>query len=462
VLYEKGAPELLINKSIKYYSQGKINILDKAEKKKLLKVYENLTSKGLRVIGVAFRDIGKSEFVDGELKKIDWNSSKNQNDWELIDRNLVFVGFVALKDPLREEAAETIKICRQAGIRPVIITGDHKLTARAIGEEAGFKVKSENIITGDVLDKINDEKLKEVVKRVDIYARVSPHHKLRIVKALQANGEVVAMTGDGINDTPALKAADIGVALGTGTDVAKEASDLVLLDSNFRTIVSAVEQGRAIFSNIRKVLTYLLCDSFSEVILIVGSILLGTPLAILPTQILWINIVHEGLPNFALALEKGEKDVMNEKPIKKDEPIINKEMKVIIFAVGIIRDFFALSLFIYLFNLSFDISYLRTMMFALLGINSSMYIFALRSFKKPVWRLNPFGNLYLLGAVGVCLILIFAAIYLKPLQTILSTVPLDPRSWLVIISFAIVNLLMVEMVKVYYILKNRRKAYLID
>lgn len=183
---------------------------------------------------------------------------------------------------MRPEARETIKICRQAGIRPIIITGDHALTARAIAEEIGIKVRAEDIITGETLEKMDDKKLEELVKRIDIYARVSPHHKLRIVKALQARGEVVAMTGDGINDSPALKAADIGVALGTGTDIAKETSDIVLLDNNFKTIVSAVLEGRIIFSNIRKVITYLVSDCFSEVILIVGSIIAGVPLAILP------------------------------------------------------------------------------------------------------------------------------------------------------------------------------------
>ncbi|MDD4333085.1 MAG: HAD-IC family P-type ATPase [Patescibacteria group bacterium] len=456
VLYEKGAPELLIDKSVKYYSEGKLKSLTGAEKKKLIKIYESLTSQGLRVIGVAFKEAKKKELADGEFKKIDWNSSKNHKDWELIDNNLIFVGFISLKDPLREEAAETIKICREAGIRPVIITGDHQLTARAIGMEVGLKIKNDNIITGEELDKVNDDKLREAVKRVDIYARVSPHHKLRIVKALQANGEVVAMTGDGINDTPALKAADIGVALGTGADVAKESSDLVLLDCDFRTIVSAVKEGRIIFSNIRKVLTYLISDSFTEVILIVGSIMFGSPLAILPAQILWINIVNDGLPNFALAMERGEKGIMKDKPISKHEPIINREMKIIIFAVGIIRDLFALSIFIYLWKSFFVIAHVQTIIFALIGLDSLLYIFALRSFCRPVWRINPFGNLYVVGAVLFSFLLLIAAIYLKPMQMILSTVALNFHDWLIVVSFAFINLIMVEMVKIYYNTKEKR------
>lgn len=444
ILYEKGAPEKILAKAVAFYHLGKLRKLTESEREELNKTCEKLTNQGLRVIGVAFR----------ELKVLDWDISKKEKDWSLIDRDLNFVGFIALKDPLRPEAGDTIKICRQAGIRPVIVTGDHKLTAIAIAKEIGFKVGSDNVVTGEILDKTDDEKLKELVKKIDIYARVSPHHKLRIVKAFQSRGEVVAMTGDGINDSPALKAADIGLSLGTGTDISKETSDIILLDNNFKTIVSAIRQGRIIFANIRKVVTYLISDSFSEVILIVGSIGLGLPLAILPIQILWINIINDGLPNFSLAFEKGDRDVMREKPIKRNEPIINGEMKAITFAAGLVRDFFIFGIFIYLFKNSFGLDYIRTVVFAAVGVDSLMYVYSLRSLRNPLWTMNPFGNIYLVGATLVSLSLLLAAIYWPPLQAVLSTVPLSLNSWCLVASTGILSIAMIEMVKIYYAKKD--------
>ncbi|MFH1522248.1 MAG: HAD-IC family P-type ATPase [Patescibacteria group bacterium] len=451
IIYEKGAVEILLEKSATFYHLGKIKRLTLKDIEKLSKAYENLTKKGLRVIGVAIRQLNTKSIFKKENDK-----NEKEVDWKIIDKSLTFVGFIALKDPLRPEAKETIKVCRQAGIRPIIITGDHQLTARAIAEEVGMDIRSENIITGNILDKTDDKKLKELVSKIDIYARVSPHHKLRIIRALQARGEVVAMTGDGINDSPALKAADIGISLGTGTDIAKETSDIVLLDNNFKTIVAAVSQGRIIFSNIRKVITYLVSDSFSEVILIVGSILLGLPLAILPVQILWINIVNDGLPHFSLAFEKGEKDIMNSKPIKKGEPIINKEMKIIIFAAGLIRDFFVFGIFYYLLKNYFEINYIRTVVFAAVGVDSLMYIFSLRSLRQSIWRMNPFSNIYLIGAVIISFIFLFAAIYWPPLQSILSTTPLGINSWLLIFSTGLLSIIMIEVIKYYYVVRLKK------
>jgi Ca2+-transporting ATPase len=447
VLYEKGAPERLLDKSTSFYHRGKVYKITVGTRRKLNDNYKKLTNRGLRVIGVAIRS-----FSESRLKK-----TGEAIDWAAIDNNLTFIGFIAIKDPLRPEAKETIKICRQAGIRPVIITGDHQLTARAIAAEVGFNVKEENIITGEILDKMSDENLKHKVKKIDIYARVSPHHKLRIVQALQSRGEVVAMTGDGINDSPALKAADIGISLGTGTDIAKEASDIVLIDNNFKTIVAVVRQGRIIFANIRKVVTYLISDSFSEVILIVGSIFLGTPLAILPAQILWINIINDGLPGHSLAFEQGAKGVMRKKPIKKNEPILNKEMKIIIFGVGIIRDLLVFGLFLYLFNRGEEIIYLRTMFFAILGVKSLISIFSLRDLNYPVWRLNPFSNLYLVGAVIVSFALLLFAVYWHPLQRLLSLAPLSLNVWLLIFAVSIVSVLMIEAVKYNFIKEEKRK-----
>jgi len=452
ILYEKGAPEKLLEKSKKFYHLGAIHPLTPKEKEKLIAAYENLTRQGLRVIALANREIN--------IKKFSRIISEENINWEEVDKDLIFLGFIALKDPLRKEAKETINLCVQAGIRPILITGDHKLTAKAIGEEVGLKTKAGNIIVGEELNKVNDKDLKKLVKKIDIYARVSPHHKLRIVKALQDRGEVVAMTGDGINDSPALKAADIGISLGTATDIAKETSDIVLLDNNFKTIVAAIKQGRIIFKNIRKVITYLISDSFSEMTLIIGSLLLNTPLAILPVQILWINIINDGLPHFSLAFEGDHGRVMSEKPIKKNEPLLNREMKVIIFGVGIIRDVL-IFLGFYLLWLKWReapelVSYLITLVFVTLGLKSLMSIFSLRSFKIPIWRLNPFNNLYVIGAVAVSFILLIFGVYWPPLQKLLSTTGLDLKAWGIAFSIGILNIVFLEIVKMKFKFKDKR------
>ncbi|MCK4744651.1 HAD-IC family P-type ATPase [Candidatus Parcubacteria bacterium] len=442
IIYEKGAPEKLLKKSTNFYHKGEIIKLTKQELKKLNRVYEKFTNKGLRVIAVASREIKK---IPGAKK----------TDWSALDKNLTFIGFIALKDPLRPEAKETIKMCLSAGIRPIIITGDHKLTAKAIGAEIGFKTESKNIITGEELDKISDSKFKKIVKKIDIYARVNPRHKLRIVKMLQDRGEVVAMTGDGINDSPALKAADIGIALGNGTDIAKESSDIVLMDNNFKTIISAVRQGRIIFSNIRKVITYLISDCFSEIILIVGSMLFGLPLAILPAQILWINIVNDGLPDFSLAFEKGNKHIMSVKPIKKNEHIFNSEMKAVIFGAGAIKDLMIFALFFWMYQAGSEIGYLRTLFFTILGFKSLLSIFSLRNLSQPIWKINPFGNLYLVGAVAISFTLLLSAIYLPFLQTLLSTTVLNLNDWAIIISIGALSVFMIETTKYYFIARKK-------
>ncbi len=451
IIYEKGAPEILLAKSSSVYANDQIVSLSHREKDLLLKKYESFTAQGLRVLAVAYR----------EIDELPWPIETEHKDWSQIDQDLVFVGLIAFKDPLRPESRAAILECERAGIRPIIITGDHQLTAYAIAVEAGINCAESEVITGEMLDRVDDVQLRSLVKKHNIFARVSPQHKLRIVEALKANGEVVAMTGDGLNDSPALKAANIGICLGSGTEVAKETSDLVLLDNNFQVIVSAIEEGRIIFQNIRKSITYLVSDSFSEIILIVGSIFLGTPLALLPTQILWINIINDGFPNFSLAFERSDKNIMEQPPINPREPLVNREMKVIIVWYGLLRDLILLGIFFYLYhqldNLSWDISYLRTLFFALLGIKSLTGIFSLRSFILPLWKINHRHNLYLLGAFAMSVILLILAIYLPLLQPILQTKPLSFMSWLLILSVAFTNILVLEFIKYCFTIKRHVK-----
>lgn len=446
-IFIKGAPEKVFDFSSQVLIGGQNKKITKDQLLYLKNKYENLTRKGLRLLAVAYKTGHNYKDIHQEL-----------ND-------LVFLGFIALKDPLRPEAKEAIQLCYRAGIRPIVITGDHRLTAKAIFEELGIKVDG-NMAEGKDLDNWTDEELMEKVGDIDIYARVEPRHKLRVVDAWQAKGEVVAMTGDGINDAPALKSADIGIALGNGSDVTKETADIILLDNNFSVIVAAVEQGRVIFDNIRKVLLYLLCDSFSEIILVAGAILASVvffdgdlPLPILASQILWINLVNDILPNIAIAMEPGEKEVMKDRPRDKDESILNKEMKILIFIIGIITNLILFGIFIYLFNISADINYIRTIIFAVLGVDSLLYAFSVRSLRHSIFTKNPFSNMYLILAVAVSFIFLLAAMYLPGLTNLLHTSgSVLSWEWIFIIGFGLLQMLLIEIVKHYFIVNNKRTA----
>ncbi len=434
VLFAKGAPEVILAASDQVIKQGKISVLDKSTRAKIKTTINDLSAQGLRLVALAFKPIKQEEF-------------KLSQNFSTLPAGLVFAGFLVIKDPLRPEAPQTLRLAKAAGVRTILITGDHKLTALAIAKQAGLEAAEKAVVAGEALDNLDDKALKEAVRKTNIFARVSPRHKLRIVQALIASKEVVAMVGDGVNDAPALKAADIGIALGSGTDVAKEASDLVLLDNNFSTIVAAIREGRIIFSNIRKVITYLISDSFSEVILIAGSLFLGLPLALLPAQVLWINIVNDSFPNIALAFEEGDPNIMNYKPIRRQAPILNREMKAIIFGAGLIRDFFVFGIFLFLLAHHYNITQVRTIIFACLGVDSLLYIFSLRSLHRPVWRLNPFSNLYVIIAVGLSAGLLLLAIYWPPLQAVLSTAGLGAGDWLLVLSTGFLAIILIEIIK---------------
>ena len=435
ILYVVGAPEKIFELSSHFQEEGKLLKITETSLLKLNQILGKLTAKGLRVLAITFKKTNQSS-IDQELIK-----------------NLIFIGFIGLKDPLRKEAKKAIAICKKAGIKPILVTGDHLLTAKAVAKEISLSTKEENIIEGKDLDELSDEEFQKRIKNIEIYARAEPRHKLKIIQAWQKRGEVVGMTGDGINDAPALKQADIGIALGSGTDVAKEVSDLVLLTDNFSIIPAAVEEGRGIVDNLRKIITYQLSYSFVEIILIGMSVIFGWPLPITALQILWVNLVQDGPPGVALAFEEKEKEIMKRKPEEKDIPLLSREMKSLIFIIGIFTNLFLLTIFLWLLG-KFGpdhLSYIQTMVFLCLGISSLFFVFSCRSLRKNIWQINPLTNKFLLGAMGFGFLMLISAIYFPPFQALLKTASLEFQDWLIVLGLGVINLVLIETTKWYFI-----------
>ncbi len=432
VLYVVGAPEEIITRANGLDVDGKKARLGGAQSEKLMKKLESLTRKGLRVLACARKDCRAGV----EYKHLS----------ELV-KELTLVGFIALKDPLRQDTGELIRMTKRAGIRTVIITGDHKNTARAVAEEIGLEAENKNILEGQDLDAITGEDLRKKAATVSIYARVSPRHKLKIIEALEANGEVVAMVGDGVNDAPALKAADIGIAVGSGTDVAKEVADVVLLDNGFKTIVKAIEQGRVIFQNIRKVFVYLVADDFSELFLFLASMLAGLPLPLLPAQILWVNLVEDGFPDIALTTEQETTGVMEEMPRRLNEPILNKPVRLWMTSIFFVTGLAAFASFVVLYKVTGDLGITRTALFALVALDSLIFAFSVRSFKQTIFRRDIFSNRYLVAGAAIGTALLIAAVYFAPLQKLLTTQPLGQAEWLFVLGVSLVEILGIEYFK---------------
>ena len=428
-LYVSGAPERILRKS-----------QDAEQHERTL---EDLTRKGLRVIGAACREI----------------SDKEAQNPDLIDlvKDMTFAGFFGLRDPLRKEVKDAVRVCQRAGMRPIMITGDHKLTARAIAVEIGLQVEDDNIIVGDELSSLSDEEFENRLDNIKIYARAEPQHKMRVIQAWQKRGKVVGMTGDGVNDAPALKKADIGISLGSGTEVAKESSDLVLLNDSFGIIIKSIEEGRVILDNLRKAISYALADSFTSIILVgIATVILGWPLPILPVQILWNNFVEDTMPNIAYSFEPEEDDVMQRKPPPPDAPLLNKQMKVLIFGTGFVDQIIALALFWYIWkNLGLDLSYARTMVFGAICIDTAFVIYCYKSLRKNIWKINLFSNKWLNLSSIVVIVTFAMAIYLPPLQRILHTVPLDAMSWLVLLAIGIASMFLIEVTKWVFITRHQ-------
>ena len=431
IIYVTGAPEIVLGKSYSVHCEKDSHLKD-SKRIALINKLDNLAKKGLRIVACAYREIDKNVSVE--------------NLDELLER-LVFIGFIALKDPLREETKQSIAETKRAGIRTVLITGDHRHTALAIATEVGIEASEDTILEGKEVEEMDEKLLKERAKTANIYARVSPSHKLKIVRALQANNEVVAMVGDGVNDAPALKAADVGVAVGSGTDVAKEVADVILLDNNFKTIVKAIEQGRVVYENIRKVFIYLIADDFSELFLFLAAMIFGLPLPLVAAQILWINLVEDGFPDIALTTEQETKGVMDEKPRDPNESILNKPMRKWMISIFFVSGSAAFLSFVGFWNMTGDLEKARAMIFALMCLDSLIFAFAVRSFKRPLWRKDIFSNYFLNGAVLIGLFLLVSAVYFAPLQKLLSTQSLVATEWMIILLISTVEIIILETFK---------------
>jgi Ca2+-transporting ATPase len=359
-----------------------------------------------------------------------------------IEEKLTYVGLIAMIDPPRPEVRDAVATCKTAGIRPIMITGDHPLTAHHIAGELGFAT-SQGLLTGQDLDAIDDRQLADAVTRVSVYARVSPEHKLNIVQALQGDGQIVAMTGDGVNDAPALKRADIGVAMGiTGTDVAKEAAEMVLQDDNFATIVAAVEEGRVIYDNIRKFIRYLLtCNSGEIWVMLIGP-LLGMPLPLLPLQILWMNLVTDGLPALALSTEPAEPNTMQRPPYPPAESIFSRGVGRSIIWVGLVMGLAPLAL---------GFSYWQagnpawqTVGFTALVMSQMALALAVRSERESLWKMGIFSNRSMIGAILLTFILQLGVIYLPFAQELFGTMALTVRDLILCLVLSTLPLWWVE------------------
>jgi Ca2+-transporting ATPase len=418
VCYVKGAPERVINRCKYILSNGQVKLFTLTERNRVLRAVENMTSDALRCIAGAYKD---NAVTAGRS----------------LENNLIFIGIAGIIDPPRKEAKDAVLKCRLAGIRPIMITGDHKNTAFAIGKELDICKTQSQVITGEELDKLNDRELSRKIRDISIFARVNPGHKFRIVKAFKAQNNIVAMTGDGVNDAPAVKEADIGICMGiSGTDVTKEASSMILLDDNFATIVSAVEEGRVIYDNIRKFIRYLLSCNLGEVLtmLLTSIFSLDTPL--LPIQILMVNLATDGLPAIALGVDPPEGDIMRGKPRAKNESIFARGLSEKIIVRGTLIGVCTVLAFVIGLYLGFDLKTARTMALCTLIISQLIHVFECRSEKHSIFEISLFTNLYLLAAVSISMIMLLCTIYVPFLQMVFHTSALMISQWVIVLFFS--------------------------
>ncbi|NES96973.1 MAG: cation-translocating P-type ATPase [Desertifilum sp. SIO1I2] len=442
VMFTKGSPELVLERCTHIQQDNQAQPITTQQRQQILEQNNQLASRGLRVLGFASKNL----------------TELPQDSEDKAETNLTWLGLVGMLDAPRPEVRDAVKKCRAAGIRPVMITGDHQLTAQAIAEDLGIAKMGDRCLTGQELQKLSQPELEAEVHHVSVYARVAPEHKLRIVQALQQQGQIVAMTGDGVNDAPALKQADIGVAMGiTGTDVSKEASDMVLLDDNFATIVSAVEEGRVVYINIRRFIRYILGSNIGEVLTIAAAPLLGlggVPLS--PLQILWMNLVTDGLPALALAVEPGRPIVMQQPPKDPKESIFARGLGSYMIRIGIILAVLTILMMVWAYGYTeqvqselLDRDRWQTMVFTTLCLAQMGHALAIRSNTRLMVEVNPFSNPYVLLSVAVTSILQLMLVYVEPLRNFFNTHYLSGLELLLCIGFSALVFVWIEAEKLF-------------
>lgn len=432
-LIVKGAPDVVLPACTKLEKNGSASIMTHNQRRRILSQNEEMAKDALRVIAVAYRDC------------------EGSNDFE--EKNLIFAGLIGMTDPPRPEAAKAVATCKRAGITPVMITGDHIVTACAIAEKLGILEKNNTAMTGSELDRLNDNELSAAIEKCRVFARVTPEHKVRIVKAFRARGETVAMTGDGVNDAPALKAADIGCAMGKGgTDVAKNAADMILTDDNFATIVKAVEQGRGIFDNIKKAVHFLLGTNIGEILAVFAASLLGFEPPLLPIQLLWVNLVTDSLPAMALGTEKTEKDIMRRPPISPTKGFFSDGLWIDISLEGMLVGtvtILAFSIGRLMFGSESSLLLGRTMAFCTLSFCEIAHAINTRS-SLPLHRAGFFSNKTMTFAVIVCSLVQAAVVAFKPLADIFGVIPLSNIQWFTVIVLSLTPLFSGEIGKIIF------------
>ncbi|HYA48780.1 MAG TPA: cation-translocating P-type ATPase, partial [Burkholderiales bacterium] len=433
-VYTKGAPDLLVGDCIRLLEGGVERPLAAEDRARLLAANDDLSRRALRVLAVARRSMDREPHSYAA---------------EAIEKDLVFCGLIAMMDPPRPEVKEAVDKCRSSGIRTVMITGDHKNTAVAVARELGFFGEDAVALTGEDVDRLTDDELDRTVERTAVYARVSPEHKLRSVRAWRRRGEVVAMTGDGVNDAPAVKEADIGVAMGlTGTDVTKEVSDMVITDDNFASIVAAVEEGRGIYDNIKKFIHYLLSCNTGEILVMFVASLVALPVPLLPIQILWVNLVTDGLPALALGVDPVDPRIMNRPPRKPDEPVITKARAWLMMAQGAFIAACSLSAFVYVLSVEREgLGRARTVALAVLTCSQLFHSFSCRNMKASLFKLGVFSNPQLVLANGGSFLLQLAIIYVPALQPVFKTQALGLADLGIILLFSSLPFWAMEVIK---------------
>lgn len=450
LMLTKGSPELTLERCNAIISGDRVEPLTQEMRDRILAENNRMASEGLRVLGFAYKP---------------WENLPPEGSEEISEQDMIWLGLVSMLDAPRPEVREAVAKCRDGGIRVVMITGDHQLTAKAIAYDLGIADRGDRVLTGQELEKLSQEELKQQVDSVSVYARVSPEHKLRIVQALQSSGKFVAMTGDGVNDAPALKQADIGIAMGiTGTDVSKEASDMVLLDDNFATIVAAAEEGRVVYTNIRRFIKYILGSNIGEVLTIAAAPLMGlggVPLT--PLQILWMNLVTDGVPALALAVEPAEPNVMKRPPFSPRESIFARGLGSYMVRIGIIFAVLTIAMMSWAYGYTHapghegDPNAWKTMVFTTLCLAQMGHAIAIRSNTQLTIELNPFTNLFVWGAVIVTTIMQLMLIYVAPLRAFFGTQYLTPFELLVCFGFSALMFVWIEMEKVFVRLYKARR-----